>query len=192
MPTFDAHRNFAIGSVATPPAPATTGTSLILNPGQGASMPAPPFNLTVWPVGNAPDANNAEIVRVTAITADTLTIVRAQEGSNARTIIASDAVMAGITVRTVTDVEKAVAIGGSGSVAFVGSANANTTPAVTITHNRGQTGYAVALAVTALPAFVVALAVLNKTASSFQVQAIATANVNTNVTVTFDWVLTGP
>lgn len=108
---FDAHTpNFSFSLVATAPSPATSGTSLVVTAGGGALFPAAPFNATVWPVGVQPLASNAEIVRVTAISTDTLTIVRAQEGSSARTIIVGDQIAATITAKTFTDIEGADAL----------------------------------------------------------------------------------
>lgn len=101
----DAHKNFAYGTVLTAPSTPTAGTSLVLNAGQGANMPTPPFNGTIWPSGAIPLASNAEIVRVTAVSTDTLTIVRTQEGSASRTVLVGDQFAAGITVKTLTDVE---------------------------------------------------------------------------------------
>jgi hypothetical protein len=105
MPS-DAHKNFAYGTVLTVPSPAASGTSLVLNTGQGALMPAVPFNATVWVSGSQAISTNAEIVRVTARSTDTLTIVRAQEGSSARTVVAGDQFAASITAKTLTDAEK--------------------------------------------------------------------------------------
>lgn len=101
----DAHANFAISSIATAPSPATTGTSLVVASGEGARFPAAPFNATVCPSGQLPTPANAEIVRVTAVASDTLTITRAQEGSTARTIVAGDLIFAAITAKTLTDIE---------------------------------------------------------------------------------------
>src|SRR4030095_4735542 len=92
-------KNFGKGTVFTPPSPADTGTSLVLNSGQGAKMPSVPFNATVWPTGPEPVDTNAEIVRVTAIATDTLTIVRAQESTVARSIIATDQFAATVTAK---------------------------------------------------------------------------------------------
>jgi hypothetical protein len=193
MPTFDAHRNFALGAVATPPNPASSGASMILSAGQGALMPAPPFNLIVFPAGNAPSVTNAEIVRVTNVVNDTLTIARTQEGTPARTIIASDVVMAGITAKTLTDVERAISIGGSGTLTFAANAG---TATVTVSHNRGQPGYAVSATATgALPAGTtdLVLTVLNKTPSTFDVQGLLSPSAKgSGASVTFDWTLTGP
>lgn len=101
----DAHANFAFGTVLTPPSPATSGATLVLDSGQGASMPAVPFNVTICPIGALPSTANAEIARCTARSTDTLTIVRAQEGTAARTVIVGDLVSASITAKTVTDIE---------------------------------------------------------------------------------------
>lgn len=101
----DAHKNFAYSTVATAPSPATTGTSLVFAAGGGALMPAPPFNMTVWPVSVQPLTSNAEIIRVTAIATDTATIVRQREGTTARTIVVGDQIAATITQKTLNDVE---------------------------------------------------------------------------------------
>ena len=74
-------------------------------------FPLPSFNAIVCPVNTAPLVSNAEVVRVTAITGDTLTIVRTQEGSNARAIQAGDQIYAAITVKTLTDAEALTPIG---------------------------------------------------------------------------------
>lgn len=102
---MDAHKNFAYSTVLTAPSPATSGTSLVLASGGGAKMPAAPFNGNVWPTGAQPLDTNAEVVRVTLIAGDTLTIVRQQEGSAARTIVVGDQFSAAITVKTITDIE---------------------------------------------------------------------------------------
>ena len=83
---MDALKNFAYSLVATPPSPATTGTSLTVTSGQGALFPAAPFDATIWPSGVQPLSTNAEIVRVTAVATDTLTITRAQYGTTAQSI----------------------------------------------------------------------------------------------------------
>ena len=102
---MDAHKNFAVSAVATAPSPATSGTSLVVTAAQGTRFPAVPFNATIWPTGEQPDPSNAEIVRVTAIATDTLTIARAEEGSSARTVVVGDQIAATITAKTLTDVE---------------------------------------------------------------------------------------
>jgi len=102
---FDAHKNLAIATVATPPSPASSGTSLTVAAGLGARFPAAPFNATIWPATAIPDPANAEVVRVTAVTGDGLTITRAQEATTARAIVAGDLIAATITAKTLTDLE---------------------------------------------------------------------------------------
>ena len=83
---MDALKNFAYSLVATAPSPATSGTSLIVTTGQGSYFPATPFDATIWPAGVQPTNSNAEIVRVTNVSTDTLTITRAQYGTTAQSI----------------------------------------------------------------------------------------------------------
>jgi prepilin-type N-terminal cleavage/methylation domain-containing protein len=83
-----------LSAVATAPSPAATGTSLAVTAGQGSRLPTPPFEVTIFPTGSQPTAANAEIVLVTAISGDTLTITRAQEGTTARTIVVGDQIAA--------------------------------------------------------------------------------------------------
>lgn len=103
----DAHKNFAYSTVATAPSPASSGTSLVVAAGDGSKFPTPPFNATVWPASTQPTTSNAEIVRVTAISTDTLTIARTQESSSARTIVAGDQIAHTVTAKTMTDAEVA-------------------------------------------------------------------------------------
>ena len=102
----DQHLNFAYSTVATAPSPATSGTSLVVASGDGSKFPTPPFNATIWPVSTNPTTANAEVVRVTAISTDTLTIVRAQESSSARTVIVGDQIAATITAKTIADIDR--------------------------------------------------------------------------------------
>lgn len=102
---FDAHKNFAYSTVATAPSPASSGTSLVVAAGQGALFPAVPFNATVWPAGAQPTTTNAEVVRVTAISTDTLTIIRQQEGTSARSVVVGDQIANTSTVKVFTDIE---------------------------------------------------------------------------------------
>ena len=71
-----------------------------------------------------PTPSNAEIVRVTAVAGDTLTITRAQEGTSARTVIIGDQIAATVTVKTFTDIETAFA--GTASAITNGSLTVNT------------------------------------------------------------------
>src|SRR5262245_22958161 len=109
---FDQHANLVYTLVETPPTPPSTGTSLVVKAGSGAQFPAPPFNLTVWPVGAVPLRTNAEIIRVTAVTTDTLTFSRAQEGTTARVIAPGDQIAMTITAKVLTDIETSAGGGG--------------------------------------------------------------------------------
>jgi len=102
---YDNHVNFGVSIIATAPSPATSGTSLVVTAGQGTRFPTPPFNATIWPAGQNPDPANAEIVRVTGVSTDTLTITRAQESSSARTVVVGDYIAATVTKKTITDLE---------------------------------------------------------------------------------------
>lgn len=102
---MDNHANFAYSTVATAPSPATSGTSLVVAAGEGALFPTPPFNATIWPASAQPLSTTAEIVRVTGVSTDTLTIVRAQEGSSARTVVVGDQIANTVTKKTLTDTE---------------------------------------------------------------------------------------
>lgn len=101
----DSHKNFAVSTVATAPSPAGSGLSLVVAAGEGTKFPTAPFNATVWPAGAQPTTANAEIVRVSAIAGDTLTIARQQESTSARTITVGDQIAATITAKTLTDIE---------------------------------------------------------------------------------------
>jgi hypothetical protein len=83
---MDALKNFAYSLVAVAPVPATSGTAITVTTGQGSYFPSAPFDATIWPAGVLPSNTNAEIVRVTNVSTDTLTITRAQYGTTAQSI----------------------------------------------------------------------------------------------------------
>jgi hypothetical protein len=88
-------KNFAYGTVLTPPDPATTGTSIVLNSGHGARFPntsGGTYVCVVKQVSVPCTPENSEVVLVTSHDPanDTFTITREQESSSARTIIAGD------------------------------------------------------------------------------------------------------
>ena len=101
---FDTHSLEAYSLVATAPTPASSGTSLVVTSGQG-SLFHTGQNCTVWPIGSQPLTTNSEIVRITNISTDTLTITRIQEGSAARSIIVGDQIANTITPKVLTDIE---------------------------------------------------------------------------------------
>jgi hypothetical protein len=80
----DAIKNFAKVTAST--GYSSGATSIVLTAGNGAKLPTPPFNLVWWDSTSYSDPSddpNVEIVRVTAISTDTLTISRGQEGTSA-------------------------------------------------------------------------------------------------------------
>ncbi len=87
---LDPVKNFGVVTVST--GYSDSDTSIVLSGGDGATLPDPStdgaFNL-VWynssDYFNPTDDPNKELVRVTARSADTLTVVRAQEGTSAST-----------------------------------------------------------------------------------------------------------
>lgn len=108
----DPVKNFAYGTIATAPSPATSGTSFVIGSGLGALFPAPAtegaFNLVIWPAGVQPLSSNAEIVRCTARSTDTFTIVRTQESTSARTIIVGDQVALTLTAKIIPDLSGSI------------------------------------------------------------------------------------
>src|SRR5262245_39139949 len=103
---FDAHANLAQSTVDSPPSPADSGTSLTVV--DASDFPAVPFSATISPADSSATLSNAEIVRVTDITGDTITIEREQEGTTARIILAGDRVRLTETAKTFTDIEGAI------------------------------------------------------------------------------------
>ena len=101
----DDHKNFAYSTIVTAPSPAASGTSLTVVMEQARLFPDVPFNATVWPTGAQPITTNAEIIRVTDRTDNVFTIERAQEGTNARTVLVGDQIAATLTAKSLTDAE---------------------------------------------------------------------------------------
>ena len=123
MTTFDPVVNLFSSVVVTPPSPATSGTTLTLTAGDGALLPDPAtaghYNLAVGPdptgLTDRQIARATEIVRVTALATDTITITRAQEGTTARTVVAGDVVTLSITKAFLDALTAAINAGGGGS-----------------------------------------------------------------------------
>ena len=119
-------KDFATALIATAPSPANSGTSLVLQAGKGARMPAVPFAATIHPEGEIPTLDNAEKVNVTNVVADTLTIQRAQGETTAKNIgigwrisnaiFASDLDLSGLVPKT-TAVNTLYGVNGSGNQA---------------------------------------------------------------------------
>ena len=101
---MDSYKNFAYTTVATPPID-ISDTSLSIQSGTASLFPTPPYNLTVWKPDELPLINTAEIVRVTNAVSDNLTIVRAQEGTTAKSIQTGWKVAQTVTVKTLADIK---------------------------------------------------------------------------------------
>lgn len=103
----DNAKNFAKVTVST--GYNSAATSIVLSSGGGAKLPIPPFNVVWWnstDYADPSDDPNVEVVRVTGISTDTLTVVRAQEGTSAsskNTGGKTYLMIAGLTARTVNN-----------------------------------------------------------------------------------------
>lgn len=107
--SFDAHKNFC--KVLVSGLYNASATSVILASAEGAKLPVSPFNLTWWDATTFSDPSDdpkVEIIRVTAITSDTLTITRGQEGTSASTKSTASSqyeMILAVTAKTLTDIE---------------------------------------------------------------------------------------
>lgn len=110
--SYDAHPNFAYGTVVTAPSPATSGTTIVIGTSTFADFPDPStnaYNVVIWPDGTLPLSSNAEIVRIVAKGTDgTLNIARYQENSGTRNILVGDQFAAAITGKPFTDLETTI------------------------------------------------------------------------------------
>lgn len=111
--SVDAYKNFSYSTVLTAPVPATSGTALTVQVGDGTKFPTVPFNAVVWAASSQPTTANAEIVRVTAIATDVFTIQRTQESTSARTIVAGDQIICGFTADMVDNIRRDIQRGNS-------------------------------------------------------------------------------
>lgn len=100
---MDAHANFAVTTVSVAPSPASSGTSLTVT--DASVYPAAPFNATICDSTSIPTPATAEIVRVTNIAGNVLTITRTQEATSARTVLVGDVIACTITKKVITDIE---------------------------------------------------------------------------------------
>jgi len=84
--SLDSTKNFAKATVST--LYDAAATSIVLSTGHGAKLPTAPFNVVWWNSSDYADPSddpNVEIVRVTIVSTDTLTVTRAQESTSAST-----------------------------------------------------------------------------------------------------------
>lgn len=73
-----------------------SATSFDVKTGQGARLPATPFFATLTPVGVLSTPDNSEIISVTGVSTDTLTVSRAQKGTTALPFTANSILANGI------------------------------------------------------------------------------------------------
>lgn len=106
---LDNFKNFAKSAIV-PPGISAAATSITVTTGTGTRFPTPPFNATVWNSTDYRDASDdpsVEIVRVTAIVGDTLTVTRAQESTTAvahNTFGKTYRIVAGWTAKSLTEI----------------------------------------------------------------------------------------
>ncbi len=108
---FDPIENFSYGTILVAPSPALSGTEITLNAGEGDLFPAPGsigYNITIYPENTGPLLSNAEIVRVTALVGDVMTIVRTQEATLAKPIGVGWQVAMAPTRKAMVDIQDAI------------------------------------------------------------------------------------
>ena len=106
---FDEHLDLAVGTVAVPPSPADSGTTLTLLAG-GGPYPAAPFYATLWPNAQTLQTHaNSEVVRVLAMSGNVISSMeRAQGGTIAQTVAAGWLFANSVTAEDIEAVEAAV------------------------------------------------------------------------------------
>lgn len=104
---FDTHVNLLSGTVQIAPLPSTTGETLTLMPGDAARF-APNMPVTLCRPEVTPRFDNSEIAYITAVDGRQLTLLRAQEGTLAMPVAEGWQVIAGLTAKSLTDIETAL------------------------------------------------------------------------------------
>jgi hypothetical protein len=136
---MDAVKNFA--KVTVSGTYSSGATSIALLAGHAARLPAAPCNVTWWNATDYPDPADdpyREIVRVTSIVGDVLTVSRAQEGTaaSAKNLAGKTyRMIAGVTALTITDLLANKPTGYTGYTGYTGAAITG------YTGYSGRTGY---------------------------------------------------
>lgn len=138
--SIDNAKNFAKVTVST--GYDDDDTSVVLSSGHGAKLPTVPFNAVWWnstDYADPSDDPNVEIVRVTNIASDTLTVTRGQEGVSAstkNTATKTYKMIAGLTAKVInTDLQTTALTIIPQPVAPIEPGSANSISAVAITGN---------------------------------------------------------
>ena len=136
---FDTHNNFAYSTVlGGGVVGSTTGTTIQVQNGNG-SLFSINQNITVSPPGVQPLKTNSEIMRITVIDLDILTVLRAQEGSTVQGNIASGYLVANtITAKELTDIETQTLLLAGGTMTG-DITSQNVIPSANTTYNLGST-----------------------------------------------------
>ena len=138
---LDPVKNFAKVTVST--GYNASATSIVLSGGHGALLPSVSFNAVWWnwtDYKDPADDPNVEIVRVTGISTDTLTVTRAQESTSASTKNTSAKtykMIGGLTAKMITDIFAAIPVKAAGSEIDTGTDDAKfvTAKAINDSHN---------------------------------------------------------
>lgn len=95
---YDNHSNLACSKITAVPVDAVNGTAfdVVADDGQLFSPNQP---VTMWPDGPAPNHDSAEIGYITAVSGDTITITRAQEGTQALSVAVGWNIAATLTAK---------------------------------------------------------------------------------------------
>jgi polygalacturonase len=101
-------KNFSYSIIAIPPSPANTGTTLTVSEGHGILF-AKDRPAVIYPTAMPPLYFNAEIVQVTNVVGDVLTITRAQEGTAAVSILGGHQIAQPITAEEFNQIEALIA-----------------------------------------------------------------------------------
>lgn len=118
--------NNAVGVLAS--SITSTATTIFVAAGQGAYFPAPTVSDYFFAT-LIDSSNNLEIVKVTARTTDTLTVVRGQDGTVARAYAAGDKIELRVVAAALTEM-----IQRDGTVPFTGSVNAGSNKVINVTN----------------------------------------------------------
>lgn len=133
------YENFSYGTVQTAPSPATSGTSLVLNSGEGVRFKE--GWAWLFPPATQPLISNAEIVQITNISTDTLTIVRAQQDTTAKSVAVGWQVAQGLTRDDVYSIINRISYG----------VDAGSSDAYAITLSPAQTSYVAGRVISFMP-----------------------------------------